>query len=114
MAQQPRECGLLERPLGQAVEPGEAGGEMFGQGDDVARPFAQGRKMDREHVQAEIEILTEAALGYRPLQVAVARRDEANVDLDRTRAADAVDLAFLDGAQQLGLEPGLHLADLIK
>jgi hypothetical protein len=29
-------------------------------------------------------------------------------------AADAVDLALLDGAEQLGLQPHVHLADLVE
>jgi hypothetical protein len=30
------------------------------------------------------------------------------------RAADAVDLAFLDGAQQLGLQAHIHLGDFVE
>ena len=47
-------------------------------------------------------------------QVAVAGGDQAHVDLDRAGAADPVDLALLDRAQQLGLQAGVHLADLVE
>ncbi len=47
-------------------------------------------------------------------QVAVRGGDDADVDLDRLGAADAVDLALLDGAQQLGLQARIHLADFVE
>ena len=78
------------------------------------RPLAQRRQLQGEHVQAEQQVVAEAALGHRALEVAVARGDQADVDLDRLAAADAVDLALLDRAQQLGLQARVHLADLVE
>jgi len=40
--------------------------------------------------------------------------DDADVDLDRLGAADAVDLALLDGSEQLGLQAGIHFADFVE
>ena len=81
---------------------------------DVVRPLAQGRQLQRQHVEPVQQVLAERALGHGPLQVAVAGRDQADVDRDRACAADAVDLALLDRAQELGLQARLHLADLVQ
>ena len=48
------------------------------------------------------------------VEVAVGGGDDADIDLDRLGAADAVDLALLDGAQQLGLQADVHLADFVE
>ena len=47
-------------------------------------------------------------------QIAVGRGDPAHVDLERARAADALEAALLEHAQQLGLQLGLELADLVE
>ena len=78
------------------------------------RPLAQRRHAQIDDVEAEIEILAESALAHRLLEVAVRGGDDADVDLHRLGAADAVDLALLDGAQQLGLQARMHLADFVE
>ena len=40
--------------------------------------------------------------------------DQAEVGLDRLDAADALDLALLDRAQQLGLQVEAQVADLVE
>ena len=47
-------------------------------------------------------------------QIAVGCGQETNVDFDRLAAADPVDFAFLDGAQQFGLQANIHLADFVE
>ena len=42
------------------------------------------------------------------------RRHQAHVDRDRLLAADAHDLALLQRAQQLDLQRGVHVADLVE
>ena len=78
------------------------------------RPLAQRRQLQGQHIEAEQQILAEApsatACSRSRLLVAIRRMSTAT----GLRAADAVDLALLDGAQQLGLEPRLHLADLVE
>ena len=70
--------------------------------------------MDVYDVEAEVQVVAEAAARHVGLEVAVARRDDPDIDLDRLAAADAVDLALLDRAQKLGLEAGIHFADLVE
>src|SRR5579883_21578 len=103
-----------QRAEGDAVGGRVFLGEMLGQGRDVARPLAQRRQAKVHDVEAEIEILAEAALAHLLFEVAVRGGEEADVHLDGMRAADAVDLALLDGAQQLRLEARVHLADLVE
>src|SRR5260370_13099101 len=109
LAQQRRDDAIRD-----AVGGGVFLGEMLGQRLDVLRPLAQRRDAKVDDVEAEVEILAEAALADLLLEVAVGGGDQANVDLDRMGTADAVDLALLDGAQQLGLQPRVHLADLVE
>src|SRR5690606_36828610 len=44
----------------------------------------------------------------------IRRRDDPHVDLAHVAAADAEHLAFLQHAQELGLELGTDLADLVE
>ena len=50
----------------------------------------------------------------RPLQVLVRRRDHLHVDGDGRRPAHPLDLPLLEHPQQLRLQGGLHVADLVE
>jgi hypothetical protein len=47
-------------------------------------------------------------------EIRVRRGNHADVDLDRVRVADALELALLQHAQQLRLERGTHRPDLVE
>src|SRR5204863_3481295 len=81
---------------------------------DLAPPLAQRRDVQRDAVQAVIEVLPEAAGRDLCFDVAVRGRDEAHVDRTRLDAADALDLARLDDAQERRLQLGRHVADLVE
>ena len=81
---------------------------------NVAAPFAQRRQRDRKHVQAVVEIAPEAPAPHLLGQIAVGRRDDADVDVDRARTAEAFDLPFLEHAQQPRLQLERQLADLVE
>ena len=87
---------------------------MADQPRDVVRPLAQRRQHEREHVQPVVEVLAEAAVGHHPGQVAVGGRDHPHVDLDRLRAAEALELLLLQDAEQLGLQLRGDVADLVE
>jgi hypothetical protein len=76
-----------------------------GERGDVRRPLAQRDEAHRENVEAIIEVGAEAAFLDLERQVAVGRGDDPHVDLDRPGRADRDHLAFLQRAQQLGLQP---------
>ena len=69
---------------------------------------------DFQHVQAEIQIAAEAALGHVLLQIAVGGGDHAHVDLDRLAAADALEGMPFQHAEKLGLDRRAHLADFVE
>ena len=80
----------------------------------VLDALAQRRQPHRNHVEAVVEIFAERAVLDRALEVDVGRRDQPERGADRPSAADALDLALLDRAQQLGLQVELQIADLVE
>ena len=81
---------------------------------DVLLAIPQRRQMDGEDVETIVQVLAERLLADRLEQVAVGGRDDADIDLDRLLAADALELALLEDAEQLGLRVGRQLADLVE
>ena len=81
---------------------------------DFLGALAQWRKRQIDDVQSEEEVGAEGAGLDRLLQVPVGRRNHPDVDLDRLCAADTVELAVLEEAQQLRLKAGPHVPDLVQ
>ena len=79
----------------------------------VVAALAQGRHPQDEAGHAVVEVAPELAgldlLG----EVGVRGRDHARVDAHR-RSAHRLDLLALEGPQQLGLQGGRHVADLVE
>ena len=88
--------------------------EVAGEFGDIVDALAQRRHPDREHVQAVVEIFAELAVFDLLDHVAVGRRDQAEVDLDRLLRTDRIDLAFLQRAQQLDLRFERQFADFVE
>ena len=65
-------------------------------------------------VEAEQQVLPEPARRDLAVQVGVGRREDADVDPARARGADALELARLEHAQQLGLQAERHVGDLVE
>jgi hypothetical protein len=57
-----------------------AGKEVAGERQHIVRPVAQRRQLDRDHVQAEVEILAKASGLDLVAQHAIRRGDEPDVD----------------------------------
>ncbi len=95
-----------------------AGAEIFEevecQGADVLRALAQGGNAHRDDGDAVVEIFAELALGDHGLEVAVGGGDDAHGDADGLLAADAVEFAFLQNAQEFGLGAGMEVAHFIE
>ena len=62
----------------------------------------------------KIQVLAEPPRRDRRLQPAVGRRDQPHVDLQRRRAADALEPLLLERAQDLRLQRQRQLADLVE
>ena len=88
--------------------------EVVRERPEVVEAIAQRRQVDREHVEPVVEVLAELALLDHLLEVAVRRRHEANVDLHGLVAADALELALLQRAEQLDLHLHREVADLVE
>ena len=73
-----------------------------------------GGSVDGDHVQPGEQILAKQALLDRLLEIAVRRRDEPHVDAQRLDAADALERALLQDAQQLHLHVDRQLAYLVE
>ena len=80
----------------------------------IISSFAQGRHVDRENTQPIVQVLAELSFLYRGEQIAVGRGDHAHVDFAGLRAADRLELALLQHAQQLALQVERQLADLVE
>ena len=101
--------------LNPLPEPGVVAPQKeLGQLRDVVGPLAQRRHLDRDDVDPVVEILAESSFLHRLLEVDVGGGDQAELGLDRLGAADPLDLALLNGAQQLGLEVEPQIADLVE
>ena len=88
--------------------------EAVGQQRDVARPRAQRRQLDVDHVDAVVQVLAEAAFGDGPRQVFVRGQHDADVDLERLGAADLLELQLLQHAEQLHLHGRAGGADFVE
>jgi hypothetical protein len=87
---------------------------MADQNRDVTDALAQGRGKDREDFEAVVEIAAEFLVGDHFGEVAIGGGDQAHVHRNGTIAAEALDLALLQGAQQLGLQVERQLADFVE
>lgn len=77
-----------------------AGEEVARQERNILAALAQRHRMDREHVEAEVQVFAKAAALHVLLEVAIGRRDEADVDIAGALVADALKMALLEPAQQ--------------
>src|SRR5690606_8986481 len=94
--------------LGEVVE------EVAGEEGDVAVTVAERGQPAGEHEQAVIEVAAEPAFGDGALEADAGRGDDADIDADGALAAEAADLAVLEGGEQLGLERERQFRDLVE
>ncbi len=92
----------------------EALEEMIGKKQHVRLPLTKRRDEDREHVQPVEEVLAERAVRDRLFHVLVRRGNEPDVHFDGLGAAQALELALLEHAEQLHLRRRLDVADLVE
>src|SRR6478672_6375522 len=81
---------------------------------NVLDPLAKRRDPERNRAQTEIQILPEAARCRLGPEIAIGRRDHANVDANRARATHSLELLLLQHAKQLCLQIETHLRYLIE
>src|SRR5690606_27987206 len=81
---------------------------------DVIVAIAERRQVQRDDVQPVVQVAAERAATDLLVEIAIRRRDDAHVDVDGLRRADGYDLALLQRAQQLHLQRGRHLGNLVE
>ena len=87
---------------------------MFGQKNDVIAAFAQRRNRERHGGDAEIQIFAKEFFFGEFSQIAVGGDDDADVDVDGLRAADALEAALFEYAQEFGLDGQRQFADFVE
>ena len=87
---------------------------VFRQQRDVRAAVAERRQRDGDDVDAIVEVLAKASLVDFLGQLAIGGCDQADVDPDRLVAADAAHFAFLQDAQQLGLQADVEVGNLVE
>ena len=100
--------------VGRGPRPAPPRQEVGDQLGDVLLALAQRRQLDRHDREPIVEILAKLSVADELPEVLVGRRQDAHVDLDEHVAADRLDLALLDHAQQLVLHLGRDVADLVE
>ena len=88
--------------------------EIGDQPRKIVEAFAQRRHADRKDVQPEEQILAKLAAADARLEIAMGRGEDADVDAARLDAADTLERALLQHAQQLHLHVEAHVADLVE
>ena len=89
---------LGNRVDGFALLPGKRFDEVFRKKGNIVEPFAQRRQRDGKDVQPVKEIGPELPFLDQTSQVLVSRGDDPHINLDRTTAAQPLDLPLLEGA----------------
>ena len=93
---------------------GEAFEKLFGQERNVLDAVAKRRNLDREDAQAVVQILTEAPCVRLFSQLAVRRRDHADVDSTSPLIPDPFEFTLLQHTEQFRLQIEWDLPDLIQ
>src|SRR5262249_17784959 len=88
--------------------------EMGDEGRNVLGAIAQRQDRERKDVETVIEVLAELTGFDEIVELTVRRGDDADIELDRRAPADALELAFLEDAQELHLRAGRSFADLVE
>src|ERR1700752_586572 len=84
------------------------------QRQDIDATIAQRRNLDVEDAEAVEQVFAKVAALDGLAKVAVGRRDDPDVRFQQARAAEPLELAFLQNAQELGLCGETHLADFVE
>ena len=88
--------------------------KMFGEEWNILTALPEGGQIQRNDVDAVVEVFAELPLANEVFEVLVRRCDDTHIHLDGLYATDSGELSFLQDAQQLGLRHGAEVADLVE
>ena len=80
----------------------------------IVTPLSQWWRIDTNDVEPMKQVFAEAGFLDRAREILVGRRNDANIDLDRCLATDAIELALGQHPQQTRLQRRRHVADFIE
>jgi hypothetical protein len=92
----------------------EGGEVVVQQRHDVLGAASQRRDLDPHDVEPVVQIASEGSFGDALGEASVGGSDEPDVHADRPGGADGRDFAFLEQAEQFGLEVQVEFSDLIE
>src|SRR2546426_9643844 len=98
----------------QTIVPRQLVHEMTEEQRDLVSALPQRRHMNRESAQPVVEVLTQFLFCQRLFNVDVSSSHNAHIDINRPLAAQPEELFVLEHMQELGLQSGWHLRDLIQ
>ncbi|OFV86925.1 MAG: hypothetical protein A2V74_06565 [Acidobacteria bacterium RBG_16_70_10] len=84
------------------------------QRQDVLPAFPQWWQPEGDHIEPVVEVLAEAAGAHGLCEVDVGGRHEADVDVDGAGSAQPLEAALLDDPQELGLQRGGEVLELVE
>jgi hypothetical protein len=87
---------------------------IFGEQRDIFDSFAQRRNVYRKHVQTIVEVSSEVAFVHVRGKIAIGRRRDAHIDLNRFRASDSLEFPLLKYPKQSNLRFGRQVTDLVE
>jgi len=93
---------------------GELAQEHIREQRDVLAAFPQGRQVDGDGVDAEVEVLSKPSLADFLLEGTHRRRNDPRIDIDRPVGTESFNLSLLQHPQELDLEGQRQLPNLIK
>src|ERR1043166_7382600 len=90
------------------------GEKMIGHGRNILGDFPQSRRLNANHFQAIIQIGAKRTGFARFVEILIACGNDSDVNRNRSLTTDAIDGAFLQDAQYLGLSGETQVADFIE
>ena len=97
-----------------AVLPGDLTGEVGDEIGKILRALPQRRQDQGKNIDAVEQIAAKLVSFDEVFKVAVRGNEHSDVDLDGLVCADALDFAFFEDAEELGLHGDGHVANLIE
>src|SRR2546422_8978640 len=88
--------------------------EIIDQYRNVLAALAQGRHIDRQDIDAIVEVVAKASIANHGAQIAIRGRNDANIYRDLVSSAHAANSPFLQSAQKLCLHTDVKLGNLVE
>src|SRR5580698_1037965 len=99
---------------GNVLLPTDLSDKVLDQNRHVGAVLAQWRHENRDYVEPVIQIFAEFALFYQFGEIGVGSHDHASVHANGFRAAEPLELALLEHAQQFGLQTERQVANFVQ